>query len=258
VIFLSPLPDDLVRYYSSEYRRLPDPDAFRRAVADESYKLRLLPPRHIGARLVDVGSGVGGFCVAAQAAGYDVVGLEIDRALVAFLRDQGVEAHYVSAGLSGLANLSSADVVTAWHVIEHVSQPGRLLREIASALAPGGVAVISTPNPLALQHRVLRTRWPHVDAPRHLTLLPQRTLVAYAAGMGLRCRSIVTTDAGGLAWNAFGWDEAIRDPEAQGIEARVRYWLAELAKSALGPVERRGQRGSTYTVVFEKPADAKI
>lgn len=252
-LFLSPVPEDLPRYYSADYRRLPDREAFRAAVATEAAKLALLPPAQPGGRLVDVGAGTGAFCVAAGCAGYKVLGLEIDAGLVAFAREQGVDAQLATTDASGLDEVRGADVVTAWHVIEHVADPGLLLCEIERALAPGGVAVIATPNPTALQHRVLRSRWPHIDAPRHLALIPSATLVAYAAGIGLRCRMLVTTDAAGLGWNAFGWDQALRRPGARGVEARLRYWLGELVKAGAGPIERRGRHGSTYTVVLDKP-----
>ena len=61
-----------------------------------------------------------------------------------------------------------------WHVIEHLRRPWEVIERAAANLQDGGVLAIATPNPRALQFKLLRRRWAHLDAPRHLFLIPSR------------------------------------------------------------------------------------
>jgi SAM-dependent methyltransferase len=124
--------------------------------------------------------------------------------------------------------LDEANAIALWHVLEHVDRPAELLAAAAAALVPGGVLVVATPNLGSLQFRLLGARWPHVDAPRHLALVPLATLEQRMTELGLEREAVTTADPAG-EYDAFGW---------QGLIAR--------------PVERRNFNGSAYTAVFRK------
>jgi SAM-dependent methyltransferase len=118
------------------------------------------------ARLLDVGAGRGRFVAAARAAGYDALGIEPTRRgtaaaeqIGAPLRRTTLEEADVPAG--------SLDVVTLWHVLEHVADPGLALRRIARWLRPGGGLVLGVPNLASLQARIGGEAWYHLDVPRH-------------------------------------------------------------------------------------------
>ncbi len=51
------------------------------------------------------------------------------------------------------------DCVTLFDVIEHVSEDRALLRRIAERLKPGGILVLSTPNPRSIGKRIKGQRW---------------------------------------------------------------------------------------------------
>ena len=158
-----------------------------------------------------------------------------------------------------LAALEPVRAITLWHVLEHLPNPWAVLEAAAKRLEPGGVLLVATPNPDSLQFRVLRTRWAHIDAPRHLFLIPFHTLRQRAAKLGLSSAGVTTSDAAGRHWNRFGWDNALRrrpshlPSTASGRALSAgRTALAGLIATALAPRERRGLNGAAYTAAFVK------
>jgi 2-polyprenyl-3-methyl-5-hydroxy-6-metoxy-1,4-benzoquinol methylase len=256
-IFLADPPADLGRYYSEAYYDFPDADALDAAAPQETYKLDLIRPVAPTGRLVEIGPGVGAFARLARKRGYDVTTIEMDPRVCAHLRSvAGVKAIESAAPEEALQSMPSSQAIALWHVLEHLPRPWASLESAAENLAPGGVLVIATPNPESLQLRLLRARWPHLDAPRHLYLLPAHLLLERAAKLGLERVSLTTRDSGGRAWNRFGWGHAVRPPN-RGLLDRVAARAAGAAlATAAAPLERRGLNGATYTAVFRKPADS--
>jgi predicted SAM-dependent methyltransferase len=60
-----------------------------------------------------------------------------------------------------------ADAVTAWHVLEHLQDPGAALDRVHGWIRPGGALLLGVPNVASLQSRVAGGRWLHLDVPRH-------------------------------------------------------------------------------------------
>jgi SAM-dependent methyltransferase len=75
------------------------------------------------------------------------VGLEMNGALLRASNVPGVAKVVGDAVQLPLAD-GVADVVVATAVIEHLDEPGRLVAECRRVLAPGGVLVITTPDPM--------------------------------------------------------------------------------------------------------------
>ena len=139
-----------------------------------------------------------------------------------------------------------------WHVLEHVPEPFQLLDAAADHLAPGGVLAIATPNPQSLQFRLLRGRWAHVDAPRHLFLIPYPALRTRCHDAGLTAALATTSDPTGRACNRLGWVYALRRfPARRQATLRLRL-LSDMLADGLGPAEHRGFSGATYTALFVK------
>jgi 2-polyprenyl-3-methyl-5-hydroxy-6-metoxy-1,4-benzoquinol methylase len=71
---------------------------------------------------------------------------------------------------------ASFDAVLLSHVIEHVHEPQRLLREVVRILRPGGRLVVMTPNARGLGRRLYGAAWRGLEPPRHLTVLAPDSL----------------------------------------------------------------------------------
>src|SRR5437899_6872061 len=144
-----------------------------------------------------------------------------------------------------------------WHVLEHLPAPWKVLDAAARALAPGGIVLIATPNPDALRLRVLRARWPHVDAPRHLYLIPAGWMRRQMKASGLECAMLTTTDRAGLGWNRFGWGQTLVNllplPLRRARAVRLMGVAAGgCVATVVSVLERSGFNGSTYTAIFRK------
>jgi SAM-dependent methyltransferase len=114
--------------------------------------LAIAPPP---GKLLDVGCGTGEFLGLARDSGWDVSGTELSPhgAMVAAKADFPVftgevwEAGYPSEHF---------DLVTCWHVLEHVTDPPRFAAEFHRILRPGGYCLLATPN---LDDRIFRAAY---------------------------------------------------------------------------------------------------
>jgi SAM-dependent methyltransferase len=259
LVFLDPVPADLGTYYPDEYYgglpSLPDVVVFARTV--ESYKLDLIRRFAPNGRLLDVGPGPGGFAYLAKEAGYEVDAVEMDETCCSFLSEVvGVRAIRTSEPASVLQAEGPYDVVTLWHVLEHLPDPFGMLAAVESCLKPDGVVVIAAPNPDSFQFRLFGRWWTHVDAPRHLCLVPHRILVGDAAKHGLQEIFTTTTDDGGLGLNAFGWRESLANLTPVRVLRPLARAVGDCVTRAVAPYERVGSRGATYTVVLRKRSES--
>ena len=252
-LFLQDVPDDLDRYYPQDYYQLPSVAELDRAACGEASKIALLSAHAPRGRLVDVGAAYGVFARAAKLAGYQVTAIEMDSRCCDYLRGTvGVEAIQSIEPERALAQLDCADAIVLWHVLEHLARPAELLGAAAQLLREGGVLALAMPNPDALQSRLLRERWAHVDAPRHLALIPFPALAAKADELGFEVPCVTTSDPAGRHWNAFGWEYALRRRPARRRATLLTRAAGEALALALAPLERRGMNGAAYTAVLVK------
>lgn len=253
-LHLANVPADLARFYPDSYFAFPSVEQLRaEAAGPESYRMTIVA-RHVGGgRLIEIGPGTGNFAVQALDAGFDVAAIEADPSAVGHLRATlGIEVVESTAPQDVLAALGPADAIVAWHVIEHVGEPWTVIAAAAASLRPGGVLVVAMPNPRAFGLRVLGGRWPHVDAPRHLFLLPYDAVIAHARSVGLEPVELTATDPGGLHWNMFSWHWLLRRPQPSALRDQLAHLAGRLIAAALAPIERRGMRGAAYTLVLRK------
>ena len=253
-LWLENIPEDLSPYYPDDYYARPDLARLRELGAGEAYRMALLAPYATGGRLTEIGPGFGIFAVQAVDAGFDVTVIEMDRAMCEHLEATlGVRAVCSAEPERALAELPPSRVIVMWHVLEHLRDPWATLDAAAANLEPGGTLLIAVPNPEALGARVLGGRWPHVDAPRHLFLIPARTLAERARRAGLQAVHLTADDPGARHWNAFAWHYALRRPQSRWITHRLAQAAGTAIAAVLAPVERRGLRGAAYTMVLQKP-----
>lgn len=204
-------------------------------------------------RLIDIGAGAGGFVAAALAGGFDVTAIEMDGACCSYIGERlGAEAICSDRPLEALRALPPARVISLWHVLEHLPAPGEMLALAAERLEPNGVLALGVPNPASIQSRLLRGRWAHLDAPRHLCLAPAAALLARARELGLRPVLQTTSDPSGLACNLHGWVYGLRRDPSQGPARGTALRLGSLLTAAVSPIERRGARGAALTLFLRK------
>lgn len=254
-IFLSPVPTDLGRYYPTEYYEVPKSERELAARAEklQSAKLDLLQRFANKGNLLEIGPAYGLFAFLAKRAGFDVTGIEMDARCCDFLRSTvGIKVVEGSDTLSLLTTLPKFDVIVLWQVIEHLPDPWAVLKAAVRHLAPGGVLIVDTPNPDAFQFKVFGARWTHVDAPRHVTLIPSILLEKFAVQQGLKSIDISANGAISRGFNSFGWAFSLKNFFDTSIAGSIAHLFGRVLNKLMIPIERFSMRGSTYTAVFRK------
>jgi len=142
-------------------------------------------PHWVGrGRLLDVGCATGRFLQQMASVGWLVSGIELDPEAAAKARTVTAE---VVVGDPAEVTLPAAsfDLVTAFHVVEHLPDPARAVRNMLGWLAPGGLLVIEVPNVGGWGGAWFGRHWSGLDFPRHLihfTPGTMRTLVERCGG----------------------------------------------------------------------------
>jgi len=157
----------------------------------EAWFFRRFPKPFGTGRLLEVGCGSGNFLELAAKKGWQVVGVEIAPRAARIAQERGFDVfvgslqEYVASGPKPLAT-----VTTAFEVLEHVPDPAMFLRDIASATAPGGLVIASTPN--ARDPFMWRDPRPETHPPVHLCFFTAKTLQRALLNAGLQPREIRT------------------------------------------------------------------
>jgi len=112
----------------------------RESEPDDQRRFEMLKTSLADRRVLDFGCGAGGFVHKAQALAAGIAGVEPERRV----RD------YWGDSLTLYGNLADAgdgyDLITAFHVLEHLPDPRTMLRELAARLKDGGRLVIEVPS----------------------------------------------------------------------------------------------------------------
>lgn len=256
LIFISPIPEDLGTYYPDTYHRVPDSvDYLEKVSGHERYKIEIVRQFAKTGSLLEIGPSYGCFTYLAKKAGFRVDAIEMNSKCCEFL-DGVVGVHAINSDdpVQALRQAGTYDVIALWHVIEHLPNVWATLEAMCSRVKPGGYVILAAPNPDAFQFRVMGRYWPHVDAPRHVMLIPMKLLVDKMEQLGMKAELITTCDEGSLGWNTFGWEFFFGNLNSHRHIKRVLHQIGRLVARLFAPIERREGKGSAYTMVFKKVA----
>ena len=134
----------------------------------QSDKVRKIKKYRASGRLLDIGCGVGYFVKAAMLSGYDVFGIEISSLATELGKKHGMLSITSGDFLSHPFEKDSFDIITLWHVFEHLPHPQKVLKKIYHVLRSQGLLVIAVPNFSSIQANFFREKWYHLEIPRHL------------------------------------------------------------------------------------------
>jgi 2-polyprenyl-3-methyl-5-hydroxy-6-metoxy-1,4-benzoquinol methylase len=134
-----------------------------------------LPAPRAGSSLLDVGCGGGDFIATMRELGWKVAGVETDPIAVARAQSRQLDVHQGQLEGAGFDDMS-VDAITVAHVVEHVHDPRRLLRECRRILKPNGTLVITTPNSASWAHRHFGRDWRGLEPPRHIQIFNPRNI----------------------------------------------------------------------------------
>lgn len=165
----------------------------RRSVADASV---MQLSAKSGGRLLEIGFGAGETLKRLQSLGWEVEGVDFDAAAVENARAKGLNVKVGDLASQAYPD-SMFDAVISNHVIEHHPDPIALMKECSRILKPEGYLVFTTPNVLALGHRLYKTDWLCLDPPRHLYIFSPAALLRAAKESGFTEATCTSTFHGG-------------------------------------------------------------
>jgi len=114
--------------------------------------------------LLDIGAGTGDFLVTAKKAGWRVFGSEPHNGAKEIAKTKEID---LSKDTKNFAS-ESFDVITMWHVLEHVPDLEKQLKELKRLLKPNGTIFIAVPNYRSYDALHYGNYWAAYDVPRHL------------------------------------------------------------------------------------------
>ncbi|MBI1248403.1 methyltransferase domain-containing protein [bacterium] len=198
LVYVDPRPDDdaIDDFYRNSYRRYYKSAAVpkwkhtarnARIAGQRITMVQSLAPK--GAAVLDVGTGSGELLYVGNRHGYKMQGIEVDHAYSQFGRQSyGVKIINQSLLHASLPD-NHFDVVTCFHVLEHLADPAAALRKIAATLKPGGYLLLEVPNVESLDARFSQ-KW----HPGHLFHFNCPTIAALANVCGLETQTVHTCD----------------------------------------------------------------
>lgn len=128
-------------------------------------KVELINTFHQGkGKILDIGAGTGDFLVCAKESGWQTVGIE---------PNEKAQNMAVSKGVSFEKDTQSIkkhqfDVITMWHVLEHIPNIEQKIQELKILLKPGGTLIVAVPNFKSYDANYYGEFWAAYDVPRHL------------------------------------------------------------------------------------------
>lgn len=141
-------------------------------------------------RALDVGCGDGSFLAALAEQGWEVYGTELSALIAASARHRLGDRVHAGELESAAYPKASFDLVTFWHVLEHLSNPKRALVEARRLVKSDGMVVIAVPNIGSFQAQLFREDWLHLDVPRHRWHFDSTTLARLAEHCGFDVQQV--------------------------------------------------------------------
>ena len=137
-------------------------------------------------RVLDIGCGSGQFLSRLASRGYECHGTELSeetaRRAAAI---PGVRLHVGAMGEHTYAP-QSFDLISIWHVLEHLPDADDVVRHCRQWIRPEGFLMIAVPNISSWQAALFRGAWFHLDPPRHLLHFDPASLRAILRAAGFQ------------------------------------------------------------------------
>ena len=174
--FPQPKGDELASYYESpDY--ISHTDA-KESIIDKVYqlvkkytlqqKLNLINSFNTQNKtLLDIGCGTGDFLINCKKNGWSVVGVEPNVNAQKIINSKLEDSSFVFTNIDDVID-QRFDIITLWHVLEHVPNLDDYISSLKKILKPNGVLVIAVPNYKSYDAFYYQQFWAAYDVPRHL------------------------------------------------------------------------------------------
>ena len=208
LIYVDPVPfENTEEFYQTEYRKSykgvhrPRPKHVYRAgkIALERYS-RLSGLLSPSANCLDAGSSSGEFVYLLKSRSHNAQGVEANIPYAEYSQSQ-LEIQVSISPFSEFKTEEKFDLITMFHVLEHLEHPVRDLSHLGNLLKPGGYFVIEVPN-ILYPDMAFSHKW----HPGHLFSFSAQTLSMLMQKAGFKTISCAALGDGGNLWGVFQFD----------------------------------------------------
>lgn len=196
-------------------------------------------------RLLDIGTGTGYFPNAMQKQGWKVEAIEKNAQARSFAKEKfGLQVQAIETLKEFTPE--SFDVITLWHVMEHLEQLNETWAKLYSLLEPKGILIVAVPNKASYDAGKYRSDWAAYDVPRHLWHFTPGTMqqIASKHGFIMAERYPMPFDAFYIAMLSEK-NKGSRFPFIKGMYVGTLAWLHTLV---------RKEKSSSMIYIFRKKA----
>lgn len=197
ILYTVPQPlDSLGKYYESE-NYISHTDG-KKTIFERFYqiaksinlnnKLNLINEVSKGKKILDYGCGVGDYLEFMQKNGYDVLGMEPNEAARKIAQTKIGQSKVISTELKNINE--KFDVITLWHVLEHIPNLNEIIGELKNHLRDNGVLIIAVPNHQSYDAKYYGKYWAAYDVPRHLWHFSDKSMSNLLSHFGMKIEKI--------------------------------------------------------------------
>lgn len=180
MLVTSPIPSDLEKYYQSEeYQSHHNSkksvlNFLYNTVKKRSFKKKksLFQKGKPDKTILDIGAGNGDFLLYCQENKFNVTGIEPSHAAREIAKEKGVQLKEKLEDVLG----AKFDVITMWHVLEHVPNLYECISQLKDLLDEKGKLIIAVPNYKSYDAEYYKEFWAAYDVPRHLWHFSQKAI----------------------------------------------------------------------------------
>ena len=251
LIYVDPVPfENTEEFYKTEYRKsykgvhCPKPKHIYRAgkiaLARFSRLVEYLPPK---ATCLDAGSSSGEFVYLLSSKGFDAQGVEANLPYANYSQAE-LSLSVTKAPFSEFKTEKKFDIITMFHVLEHLENPIQDLSRLGEFLKPGGKLIIEVPN-ILYPDMAFSHKW----HPGHLFSFTDNTLARLLEKAGFRTLTSSSIGDEGNLWGVF---EKLKDPQAQRTASSQMPSANEVLEDLLNQQTKYYLRLSNFFKIFKK------
>lgn len=186
LLYTTPRPnkDEIGKYYKSDeyYSHQENKEGFIPKVYEKVKSINLKNKYTIATektrkgKILDIGCGVGDFLHTMEQHGWKGTGVEPSEEAKAIAKKR-IKAQLLSSEEQENLTEGSFDVITMWHVLEHVDALRWQIQQLYRLCKPGGRIIIALPNYKSYDGQYYKAAWAAYDVPRHLNHFNEETII---------------------------------------------------------------------------------
>ena len=195
-----PTEKDLSKYYESE-DYISHTDASK-SVIDKLYQTakkftvsnktnlvkNLTSTKKSKIKLLDIGCGTGDFLYACNNKGFLISGIEPNKKARKLAENKIKDITILDSIFNATQKF---DVITMWHVLEHVTNLDEYLVKLKSLLVEDGVLIIAVPNFKSYDAKYYKEFWAAYDVPRHLWHFSKKAIIDLFTKVDLKVQKVL-------------------------------------------------------------------